>query len=99
MFIRPDSIGICGLFPLHGDPDPAIGGSATTQSLRSGFAGKKGTLRVTPLNGKISVPHASLLPHGSSLITHPFLPLCVLCASAVSPLLRAQISRRAQEWS
>ena len=28
-----------------------------------------------PLNGKISVPHASLLPHGASLMAHPFLPL------------------------
>ena len=44
-----------------------------------------------PLNGKISVPHASLLPHGASLMAHPFLPLrsLRLCGSAVSLLKMA----------
>ena len=37
-----------------------------------------------PLNGTISVPHASLLPHGASLMAHPFLPLCPGCLSGES---------------
>ena len=56
----------------------------TSQSLRSGLRQKRDAAR-HPLNGKISVPHAYLLPHGSSIMAHPFLLLCVLCASGLSP--------------
>ena len=37
-----------------------------------------------PLNERTSVPHASLLPHGASLMAHPFLPLCPGCLRGAS---------------
>ena len=45
-----------------------------------------------PLNGKISVRHASLLPHGSSLIAHPFLPHP--CSSVAKEGLRKRDASR-----
>ena len=81
--IRPDSIGICGLFPLHGDPDlrKASGPASPEKKGRCASSAKREDIRAP----RFPSP-AWLIPHGSSLMAHPFVPplrsLC-LCVESL----------------